>query len=96
MVDESWSLEAVGGCTGIFYTVGHTRWTTREYTNLRKEDVLFLEAVEELVEVRTAKVSHRAQTSEETATRQLLEVPLADVLQKEMKILHPTLQGSAE
>ena len=80
MVDEGRALETVSDSTSCFYTICHAWWTTREDTNLRKKPIFFLEAVEELVEVRTAKVSYGTQTSEETAAGQLLEVPLADVL----------------
>ena len=83
MVQEGRALEAVGDCTSCLHSIGHARWTTGEDSNLREKDVFLLEAVKELVEVWTAKVGHRPQTSEETAARQLLEMPLTDVLQKE-------------
>ena len=80
MVDEGRTLEAVGGSTGILHTVGHPRWAAGEHTNLRKVDVVFLQVIEEGVEVGATKVGDRAQASEQTAARQLLKVPLADVL----------------
>ena len=85
MVDEGWTLEAIGGSTGSLHSVGHSRWSTREYANLGKEDVLFLEVVKERVEVRTTKVGGTTKTSEQTLARQLLEVTLADVLQRRTK-----------
>ena len=97
VVQEGWPLETVSGCTGILNSIGHSRWAAGEDTNLREQDVVLLEAVEELVEVWTAKVSHRAQTSEETAARELLEVPLTDVLEegtKLMFLLTPSLQST--
>ena len=80
MVDEGRALETVSDGTSCFHTICHAWWTTGEDTNLRKQLILFLEAVKKLVEVGTAKVSYGTQTSEETAARQLLEVPLTDVL----------------
>ena len=49
-------------------------------TDLRQQEVLLLEAVEESVEVWPSKVSHRAQSSEQTLARDLLEMTLTDVL----------------
>ena len=80
MVDEGWTLKAIGGSTGSLHSIGHSRWSTREDTNLGKEDVLFLEVVEELVEVRTTKVGGATETSKQTLARELLEVTLTDVL----------------
>ena len=80
MVDESWTFKAVGGSTGSLHSIGHSRWSTREDTNLGKKDVLFLEVVKELVEVGTTKVGGATKTSEQTLSGQLLEVTLTDVL----------------
>ena len=80
VVDERRSLETVGDCASCFHTICHARWTTGEDTNLWEQLVFFLETVKELVEVGTAKVSYSPQPGEETATRQLLEVPLTDIL----------------
>ena len=80
MVDEGRTLKAVGGSTGSLHSIGHSRWSTREDTNLGKKNVLFLEVVKELVEVGTTKVGGTTKTSEQTLARQLLEVTLADVL----------------
>ena len=77
---EGWTLEAVGGSTGSLHSIGHSRWSTREHTDLGKEDVLFLEVVKEGVEVGTAKVGDGTKTSEQTLARQLLEMTLTDVL----------------
>ena len=79
-MEEGWPLKAVCGSAGLLHAIRHARWTAGEHANLWQQDVVLLEAVEELVEVRTTKVGDGAQTSEETASRQLLEVPLADVL----------------
>ena len=79
MVDEGRTLKAVGGSTGSLHSIGHSRWSTREDTNLGKKNVL-LEVVKELVEVGTTKVGGTTKTSEQTLARQLLEVTLADVL----------------
>ena len=82
MVKEGWTLEAVGGSTGSLHSIGHSRWSTREDTDLGKEDVLLLEVVEEGVEVGTTKVGDGTKTSEQTLARQLLEIALTDVLWK--------------
>ena len=47
VMKEGWTLEAVGGSTGSLHSIGHSRWSTREDTDLGKEDVLFLEVVKE-------------------------------------------------
>ena len=83
---EGWSLKAVGGSTGSLHSVGHSRRTTREDTNLAKMDVVFLEDVKELVEVGTTKVSDGTKTSEQTLAGQLLEIALANVLRKKINI----------
>ena len=80
MVDEGWTLKAVGGSTGSLHSIGHSRWSTREDTNLGKKDVLFLEVIKEGVEVWTTKVGDGTETGEQTLARQLLEITLADVL----------------
>ena len=85
MVDEGWTLEAVGGSTGSLHSIGHSRWSTREDTDLGKEDVLFLEVVKELVKVGTTKVGGATKTSKQTLARQLLEMTLTDVLLGERK-----------
>jgi predicted RNA-binding protein len=82
VMEEGWTLKAVGGSTGSLHSIGHSRWSTREDTNLGKEDVLFLEVVKEGVEVGTTKVGDRTKTSEQTLAGQLLEIALADVLWK--------------
>ena len=82
MVDESWTFEAVGGGTGCLNSIGHSRWSTREDTNLREKDIFFLEVVKELVEVWTTKVRGTTKTSEQTLARDLLEVTFTDVLRK--------------
>ena len=81
MVDEGWTLKAVGGSAGSLHSIGHPRWSTREDTNLGEENVLFLKVVKELVEVRTTKVGGTTKTSKQTLSRQLLEVTLTDILQ---------------
>jgi len=43
--------------------------------------MLFLKAIEEAVEVWSAKVSYRTEASEQTLARNLLEVTLTDVLE---------------
>ena len=82
MVQEGWALEAVCGRTGFLHSISHPRRPAGEHTNLGQQDVILLEAVKELVEIGTSEVSHRAQSGEKTATRQLLEVPLTDVLEE--------------
>ena len=84
-MEEGWALEPVRGSTCLLHSIGHARWTTGEHTNLGQEDVIFLEAVKELVEIRTAKVGHRTQTSEKTFARQFLEMPLTDILKEKEK-----------
>ena len=81
VMKESWTFKAVGGSTGSLHSVGHSRWSTREDTNLGKNNVLFLEVVKELVEVGTTKVGDGTETSEQTLSGQLLEIALTDVLQ---------------
>ena len=80
VMKEGRSFKAVGGSTGSLHSIGHSRWSTREDTNLGKEDVLFLEVIKEGVEVRTTKVGDGTKTSEQTLARQLLEIALTDVL----------------
>ena len=80
MVDKGGALEAIGGSAGVLHTIGHAWWATGEHTNLWQVVVLFLQVVEEAIEVRAPEVGHRAQASEQTAARQLLEVPLTNVL----------------
>ena len=79
---EGRSFKAVGGSAGSLHSIGHSRWSTREDTNLGKQDVLFLEVVKEGVEVRTTKVGDGTETSEQTLARQLLEIAFTDVLRK--------------
>ena len=83
VVYEGRALEAVGDGASSLHAVRHARWTAGEHANVRQQEVLLLEAVEELVKVRTTKVGDGAQTSEETASRQFLEVPLTDVLREQ-------------
>ena len=83
VVDESRAFKAVGGSTGSFNSICHSRWSTREDTNLGEKDVLLLEVVKELVEVWTTKVGGATETSKQTLARDLLEVPLTDVLERE-------------
>ena len=80
VVDEGWTLKAVGGGTSSLHAIGHSRWSTREDTNLGKENVLLLEVVKELVEVRTTKVGGTTKTSEQVFTRKFLEAILTDIL----------------
>ena len=80
VVDKGGALKAVGGSAGVLHTIGHAWWTTGEHTDPREEDVVFLQVVKEGLEVRAPEVGHRAQASEQTAARQLLEVPLTNVL----------------
>ena len=82
-MDESRAFKAVGGSTGSFNSICHSRWSTREDTNLGEKDVLLLEVVKELVEVWTTKVGGATETSKQTLARDLLEVPLTDVLERE-------------
>ena len=82
MVEEGRPLITVSDSTSCLHTICHARWSAGEDTNLREENVLFGKAVKELVEIRTAEVSDSPQTSKETATRQLLEVPFTDVLDR--------------
>ena len=56
MVKEGRSFKAVGGSAGSLHSIGHAWGATGEHSNLGKEDVLFLQVVEELVEVWTTKV----------------------------------------
>ena len=86
-MEEGWPFKAVSDGAGGFHTICHPWWTAGEHANLWKQDILLLEAVEELVEVRTAKVGYGAQSCEETAPGQLLEVLLADVLHEKDKFL---------
>ena len=81
-MEESWALVAVGNGTSSLHSIGHPRWATGEHSNLWQKAILLLETVKELVEVWPAKVSDGFQSSEETATRQLLEVALTDVLEE--------------
>ncbi len=78
---EGRSLEPVGSSTGSVHSVGHSGGTAGEHSNAGQEDVLFLEVVKELVEVRTPEMSDGSQSSEQTLARQLLEVTLTNVLQ---------------
>ena len=80
VVDKSWPFKAVGSSTGCLHSIGHSRWSTREDTNLGEKDVLFLEIVKELVEVWTTKVGGTTETGEQTLARKLLEMTLTDVL----------------
>ena len=77
---EGRSFKAVGGSAGSLHSIGHSRWSTREDTDLGKEDVLFLEVVKEGIEVRTTEVGDGTKTGEQALARQLLEIALADVL----------------
>ncbi len=77
---ESRSLEPVGSSAGSIHTISHSWGATREHSNAGEEDVLFLEIVKELVEVRATEMSDGSQSSEQTLARQLLEVTLTDVL----------------
>ena len=85
MVNKGRTLEPVGDGTRGFHTVGHPWRAAGEKADFWQGNILLLEAVEELVEVRTAKVSDGFQTRKETASRELLEVVLTDVLQKKEK-----------
>ena len=80
VVEESWTLITVGGSAGFLNTIGHAWGATGEDTDLRQKDIFFLKVVKEGIEVRTTKVGYRAQTSEQAAARNLLEVPLTNVL----------------
>ena len=80
---EGRPLEPVGGSTGSVHSIGHPWGSTREHSNARKEDVLFLQVVKELVEVGTTEVGDGTQSSEQTLARQFLEVTLTDVLEVE-------------
>ena len=80
MVEEGRSLKAVGNSTGSLHTIGHPRWAAGEDSDAWQQDILLLEAIKELGEVRTTKVSDGAKTSEQTPSRYLLEVPLTNVL----------------
>ena len=64
-VVEGRTLEAVGGSTGSLHSVGHSRWSTREDTNLGEENVLFLEVVKELVEIWTTEVGESTKTGKQ-------------------------------
>ena len=77
---KDWTFEAVGGSTGSLNSIGHSRWSTREDTNLGEKDVLLLEVVKELVEVWTTKVGGTTKTSEQTLARELVKVVLRDIL----------------
>lgn len=57
VVMEGRSLKPVGGSTGSIHSIGHAWGATGEHSNAGQEDILFLEVVEKLVEVRTAKMS---------------------------------------
>ena len=87
-MDEGRALKAVSSSAGCLHTIGHPRWTAGEDSDLRQQDILLLKAIEELSEVWTTKVSHRAQAGEQTAARQFLEVALTDVLEEKEKFLH--------
>ena len=80
MVEEGGAFKAVGGGTGSLNPIGHSRWSTREDTNLGEKDVLLLEVVKELVEVGTTEVGGATKTGEQTLARELLEIALTDVL----------------
>ena len=82
MVDEGRSIVAVGGGTSFLHSLGHSRRTTGEDSDLRKMVVLFLKVVEEPDEVGSSEMGHSLQSSEEGAIGDLLEVTLTDVLQK--------------
>ena len=82
VVEESWALKSVGSSTSGLHSIGHPRWATGEHSNLWQKNIVLLETVKELVEVWPAKVSNSSQPGEQTATRQLLEVALTDVLEK--------------
>ena len=67
MVDKGRTLEPVGDGTRGFHAVGHPRRAAGEEADFWQGNILLLEAVEELVEVWTTKVSDGSQTSKETA-----------------------------
>ena len=82
MVDEGRSIVAVGGCTRFLHSLGHSRRTTGEDSNLWKMVVLFLKVVKEPDEVGSSEMGHSLQSSEEGAIGDLLEVTLTDVLEE--------------
>lgn len=84
MVDKGRPLESVGGLACVLHTLGHARRATGEDPNLREVVVLLLQVVKEALEVRTPKVGHCAQASEEGLVGDLLEVALTDVLHREV------------
>ena len=81
-MEEGRAFKAVGGSAGGLNPIGHSRWSTREDSNLGEKDVLLLEVVKELVEVWTTKVGGTTKTGEQTLARELLEVTLTDVLEE--------------
>ena len=82
MVDKGGPFKAICRRAGLIHSIGQTWRSTGEHSNLGQTNVLILEAVEEGLECRAAKVCDRAKTSEQTASRYLLELSLADILQK--------------
>ena len=68
VVDEGRPFVTVGDGASFLHTIGHSRRAAGEHANLWEQDVLFLKAVEELVEVGTTKVGDGAQSGEKTAS----------------------------
>ena len=94
VVDEGGTFKPVSGSTGRFHAIGHSRRAAGEDSDLRQHDVLLLKVVEEAVEVWTPEVSYCLETSEQTASRELLEVPLTNVLKKRSKTEVNTLKNT--
>ena len=82
MVNEGGSLVSVGGLARLLHALGHARRPAGEDPNLWKVVVLLLQVVEEALEIRTSKVSHCTQASEEGLVGDLLEVALTNVLHR--------------
>lgn len=86
VVDEGGTFIPVGGGAGRFHAVRHSGRAAREDTDLGQHNVLLLKVVKEAVEVWTPEVSYCLETSEQAASRKLLEMPLTNVLKEKNKI----------
>ena len=80
MVDERWPFKAVCCRAGLVHSGGHSRWSAGEHPDLWQDDMFLLEVVKECLEVRAAKVCDGAKASEQATARELLEMPLTNIL----------------
>ena len=86
-MEEGRSLIAVSSSTGSFHTFSHPRRATGEDTDTWQHEILLLETIEELGEVRTTKVSGRAKASEQTPSSYFLEMLFTNVLHRKLSAI---------